>query len=65
MQPIEQLDTRSTDQTLLDEAIAQFRQAFQAAAQAMARTASPPPAPRQPHLNRHERRRLAAMTRKP
>jgi hypothetical protein len=62
MQPISEL-IAANDQAALDEAIRQFREAFQAAAQAMARTA-PPPVPPVSRLNRHERRRLAALARK-
>lgn len=39
-------------------------QALMAERDAAGRTATPPPAPTQPRLNRHERRRLAKLTRK-
>lgn len=39
-------------------------EAFMAERDAAGRTAPPRPAPREPRLNRHERRRLAALARK-
>lgn len=39
-------------------------EAFIAERDASGRTTPPPPAPRTPHLNRRERRRLAALARK-